>query len=303
MEIEVTNWNARRDVLKAIRQRVFIDEQGVPEALEWDLDDAAAVHFIARDGKRPIGCARLLANGHFGRMAVIPEYRGHKVGTLLLRAVESCYQREFRGRILKANVQTQAFGFYHNNGFIPEAAFNLDAGIPHISMNKVLGRNGPVSDILLPGKDSQRYDFEPAGAAEGLLQIGSQFGPSAISLMISDPALPLWSDATTLSCLNRCLRSARQRRIYILLATEYAGISDHKLIQLQQRMSSRMEVRVHGGVKANQILMAPWSWVEIKRTQVSACMDDRARVARQTEQFQLLWRNSQPSREAQHLKL
>ncbi|WP_430462383.1 GNAT family N-acetyltransferase [Thalassolituus sp. LLYu03] len=304
MEIEVTNWNAQRDALKAIRQRVFIEEQGVPEALEWDSDDADAVHFLARDGKRPVGCARLLANGTLGRMAVVPEYRRHKIGTLLIRAIENHYQREFHGRILKANVQTRAFAFYRDNGFTPEASFNIDAGIPHVLMNKVLGRSSQDSEILVPGRDSARYVFEPAsGAAESLLQIGCQSAPRTLEIAIHDLALPIWSDTSTLSCINRYLREARQRSVRLLIANEYAGIADHRLIQLQQRMSSRIQLKVHGGIRDNLILMTPYCWIEAQRHQVVASLNDRPRVARLLEQYHDLWRTAQTCKEAQRLKI
>ena len=48
MEIEVTDWRSHREALEAIRRRVFIDEQKVPEDLEWDAEDINAVHFIAQ---------------------------------------------------------------------------------------------------------------------------------------------------------------------------------------------------------------------------------------------------------------
>ena len=41
--ILLTDW-AR---LSRVRRAVFIDEQGVPEDLEWDADDAGAVHLLA----------------------------------------------------------------------------------------------------------------------------------------------------------------------------------------------------------------------------------------------------------------
>lgn len=304
MEIEVTNWNSRRDVLKAIRQRVFINEQQVPESLEWDSDDAAATHFLAWDGKRPVACARLLADGTLGRMAVIPEYRRLKVASQLLHTLENHYQTAMHGRILKANVQTQAYAFYLHNGFVPEPVFNQDAGIPHIHMSKVLGRHEHNSELLVMGKDNSRHTYEPASsAAEGLLQIGCQSGPRSVDIAIQDLALPIWSDSTTLSCMNRYLREARQRSIRLLIAAEYSGIADHKLLQLQQRMSSRIQIKVHSGVKDSLILLEPYAWIELRRDTILACMNDRARVARLRDQYQELWRTSQPCREGQRLKL
>ncbi len=303
MEIETANWKEHRDILRAIRERVFIREQDIAEDLEWDTDDANAVHFIARDGKRPVGCARLLSNGYFGRMAVLPEYRGQSWGTRLLRAVEHHYEKEMRGRVLRATVQTQAYGFYYRNGFSPEPEFCWDAGIPHVRMNKVLGRPSQSSEQFIPGKDNDVYVLEQPAAAEGLLQIASHFGPAAIHICIADLSHPLWSDKTTLTCLNRYIRGARQRTIRVLIAREYAGIADHPLLQLQQRMSSRMQLQVHSAVNTHQILMTPAVFIGIKRNKVTACMNDRARVARMLDQFQEWWRSSQPCKEGRRLGL
>lgn len=304
MEIEVTSWSAQRDVLQAIRRRVFIEEQGVPETLEWDDDDAHAVHFIARDGKRPVGCARLLADGTLGRMAVVLEYRRHGVGSQLVRAVESHYQHALHGRVLRANAQAQAFAFYRRNGFSAETGFNIDAGIAHLPMIKVAGHHGSPNETLAIGHDNMRYQFEPAsGAAEALLQIGCQSNARSIDISIIDMALPIWSDLTTLSCINRFLREARQHHVRLLIASEYPGIADHKLLQLQQRMSSRIEIKVHGGVKDNLILMMPYAFVGIRRDRIVAELNTRPRVARLHDQFQELWRSSQPCREGRRLKI
>ena len=49
--------------VRAIRQQVFIDEQGIPEELEWDDRDAGCLHVLAYNLKRMlniIGTIRLI---------------------------------------------------------------------------------------------------------------------------------------------------------------------------------------------------------------------------------------------------
>ncbi|ODU28847.1 MAG: GNAT family N-acetyltransferase [Thiobacillus sp. SCN 62-729] len=127
--IEETAWVRDAARLGAIRRAVFIDEQGVPEALEWDGYDAVSTHWLAlaEDGS-PIGCARLLPDGHLGRMAVLPAWRGRGVGRALL------------DRILRAAQarQTHAAGFYARAGFVADGAEYEEAGIPHVAMQRVL---------------------------------------------------------------------------------------------------------------------------------------------------------------------
>ena len=136
--VRLADWTRERDALAHVRRTVFIDEQGVPEDLEWDTDDAASVHFLAVLGDgTAVGCARLLPDGHVGRMAVLPGWRGLGVGHALLDAVT----REARARghrALMLSAQTHAAGFYARAGFAADGAPYEEAGIPHIAMHKTL---------------------------------------------------------------------------------------------------------------------------------------------------------------------
>jgi predicted GNAT family N-acyltransferase len=131
-------WMEHAAALTQVRREVFVDEQGVPEELEWDGRDAACAHFLAVDAHGiPIGCARLLPDGHIGRMAVLREWRAQGVGTALLRAALA--EAKQRGqRIARLSAQVVATGFYRKHGFKPVGKEYLDAGIPHVDMERKL---------------------------------------------------------------------------------------------------------------------------------------------------------------------
>ncbi len=133
-----TDWGRDAMRLGPVRRAVFIDEQGVPEALEWDEHDAVSVHFLAvADDGTPIGCARLLPDGHVGRMAVLPAWRGRGVGRGLLDAIlDTAAARGFR--LLRLSAQTHAAGFYARAGFVVLGPEYEEAGILHVAMQKVL---------------------------------------------------------------------------------------------------------------------------------------------------------------------
>jgi len=136
--IVVTDWRCDRQRMSQIRRTVFIDEQGVPEELEWDADDAAALHLLAVDGyDKPIGCARLLPDGHIGRMAVLSAWRGKGVGRALLDAALDA-ARSSGHRLVRLSAQIHAAGFYARHGFIAEGDAYLEAGIPHFAMKMSL---------------------------------------------------------------------------------------------------------------------------------------------------------------------
>lgn len=135
LRILTTTWQADASRLALIRRRVFIEEQGVPEALEWDDRDDSASHFLACVNRQAIGTARLLKNGHIGRMAVLPEWRNQGIGSALLaRAIETAKARGDDEVFLDA--QTHAISFYERFGFRAEGDGFMDAGMPHQRMRR-----------------------------------------------------------------------------------------------------------------------------------------------------------------------
>ena len=127
-------WATDQAALAAIRRQVFINEQHVPEALEWDGLDADAVHLLAMtESGSAVGCARILADGRIGRMAVLEAWRGRGVGSALLAAaIAACRARGWSNITLSA--QTHALDFYAGAGFVVCSGEYLDAGIPHRDM-------------------------------------------------------------------------------------------------------------------------------------------------------------------------
>lgn len=120
--------------LQAVRRQVFIEEQGVPEQLEWDEWDAVSLHVLAQDAAgRAIGTGRLLPDGHVGRMAVVRDWRKHGVGGALLDALLDAARARGLAEIV-LNAQTHALGFYARRGFLVEGDEFDDAGIPHRRM-------------------------------------------------------------------------------------------------------------------------------------------------------------------------
>lgn len=136
--IAPVRWQDAGDELSAIRRQVFIEEQAVPESLEWDGLDETAQHLLARDSTgQPIGCARLLPSGRIGRMAVLPQWRGHGVGRQMLQALLEIARSEgWREACLSA--QVHAIPFYQQAGFEAYGPTYDDAGIPHRDMRLTL---------------------------------------------------------------------------------------------------------------------------------------------------------------------
>ncbi len=124
----------------ALREKVFVHEQGVPADLEHDDLDATALHLLAEDGGRIVGCCRLVPSGdamRLGRMAVAADARGTSIGALLLAFAEAVAREEGAAE-MTLHAQVSARGFYDRAGYAPEGDEFLDAGIVHVAMRRAL---------------------------------------------------------------------------------------------------------------------------------------------------------------------
>jgi predicted GNAT family N-acyltransferase len=133
ISVRVADWQKDNADIRRIRESVFIAEQSVPPELEWDADDLDAIHFLAFEGDFPIGTARLLPDGQVGRVSVLKDWRGLKVGDALMQAVIA----EAEARNLtpqRLSAQVQATAFYERLGFKVVSEEFLEAGIPHVDM-------------------------------------------------------------------------------------------------------------------------------------------------------------------------
>jgi predicted GNAT family N-acyltransferase len=136
--IRVVSWAQEEAKLRSVRLAVFVVEQNIPEELEWDAHDAASDHALAEDRAGvPIGCGRLLPDGHIGRVAVLSDWRGQGVGAAILKRLIALAQERGHARVL-LHSQVQAMPFYERLGFAPVGEPFVEAGIPHQTMARAL---------------------------------------------------------------------------------------------------------------------------------------------------------------------
>lgn len=134
--VQPVYWNATEKALRALRTKVFVEEQGVPPELEWDGLDEHAYHVMAYSPARePIGTGRLLQTGQIGRIAVLKEWRGKGVGKALL-AMLLVIANKMGYDEVKLHAQTRVLDFYLRWGFVPQGEQFMEAGIPHILMTR-----------------------------------------------------------------------------------------------------------------------------------------------------------------------
>ena len=126
MEIIPTPFDDR---VRAVRLAVFVEEQGVSLAEEFDADDARAAHWLALNGGAPVGTVRLVGD-RLGRLAVLRAHRGRGIGGALVRAVLAAAAAAGLAR-LRAAVQSGAVEWYAQRGWRVYGPEFPDAGIPH----------------------------------------------------------------------------------------------------------------------------------------------------------------------------
>ncbi|GAB2794882.1 GNAT family N-acetyltransferase [Halomonas shantousis] len=132
------DWQTLGAVCGEIRRLVFIEEQAVPEQEEWDGRDPDCLHFLLVQDEQPLGTARLLPDGHIGRVAVCKEGRGQGLGLMLMQAAIEAARDAGHSEVL-LDAQRHALPFYQRLGFEAFGDEFLDAGIVHRSMRLTLG--------------------------------------------------------------------------------------------------------------------------------------------------------------------
>ena len=132
--VKQTSWEEHKKDLIRIRTLVFINEQLVPPELEWYGYDQDCWHVLAQtDDGEAIATARMLYDGHIGRMAVLPEFRNHGVGSALLQELFAIAKWQGLNQVF-LHAQTRAVAFYKKHGFTITSDEFMDAGIPHVTM-------------------------------------------------------------------------------------------------------------------------------------------------------------------------
>jgi len=141
LEVRVADTEREREDAFAVRHEVFVEEQGVDDTLEYDAHDETATHFVAYDGDKPIGAARLREYadgvGKVERVAVHASRRDTGVGRALMERLEQ-HAETVGFDTLTLHSQTQAADFYRTLGYERRGATFEEAGISHVEMRKSL---------------------------------------------------------------------------------------------------------------------------------------------------------------------
>ncbi|MGB5734344.1 MAG: GNAT family N-acetyltransferase [Thiohalocapsa sp.] len=298
--IRRANWEQDQEALRNLRQAVFVREQGVPEALEWDGRDDDSLHLIAEAGDgMAVGTARMLTSGQIGRMAVLPEWRDRGIGTrLLAELLRIAHAEDCPARFL--NAQIGAMPFYERLGFKAVGDGFDEAGIAHQRME--------LADAGLPLALDIRTRL--LGQSAGLLRLTE---PDMLRLAVATMAEQARRELRLLTpdlepilydqapFLDQVSRLAVDRRghlpVRILLVDAESPLRrGHRLIELSRKLSSAVQIQAVPAEfteQSDHYLLADDSGYCLRRFNApnAALVDFKAAAAvrRMQQGFEQLW--------------
>lgn len=126
-----------------IRKEVFVEEQGIPLADEFDeFDDVngQCEHILVYNEDKPVGTGRIRfveGIGKLERICILKEYRKFGLGRIIISELEKIAGDKGVAQV-KLHGQTQAEGFYHKLSYRTASGVFMEDGLPHVKMLKEL---------------------------------------------------------------------------------------------------------------------------------------------------------------------
>jgi predicted GNAT family N-acyltransferase len=235
------------DDIRYVRNLVFVVEQQIPSALEFDELDSECHHFLVRDVDfQPIATCRLSPEGKVGRMAVLNEWRGQGVGQSLLRAaIDKALNLGLAS--ITANAQVSALGFYQKCGFALEGEVFDEAGIPHQASRLILQAREQTlrslpSNPQLPVEPVRLETLESTLSATRQL-IGA--ARRQIYIRSRDLDYALYGQKDIVEALKQFALSNRNASVQIIVQDPTSLRNQvHPVVELAQRLPSYFLIRV-----------------------------------------------------------
>lgn len=128
---------------KAIRLKVFVEEQGIPADEEFDGNDGPeTVYVIYYEGDLPVATARYHAvegaeEFQIGRVATLMEYRRKGYNRQCIQRLED-YGRELGFKKALIHSDLRALGYYESLGYQECSGHYLEDGVECVSVTKTL---------------------------------------------------------------------------------------------------------------------------------------------------------------------
>ena len=129
--VEIITSENNLKIAFSIRKKVFVEEQKVPEDIEWDEFEYSANHVLAYIKDKPAGTARWRQTKKgvkLERFAVLPEFRSFGVGKNLVQFI---LKELMNSETIYLHAQEHVIKFYEYFGFVKKGCKFFEADIPH----------------------------------------------------------------------------------------------------------------------------------------------------------------------------
>lgn len=137
---KITTEDPEWKLARAIRWKVFVEEQGCPPEEEWDEHDAHSHHYLGHADNRPVAAARWRTVEYEGqpaakleRFAVIEDERRQGYGRQMVDHLIAA-AREAGHEILIVHAQAHLESYYGSFGFERVGEPFEEVGISHVKM-------------------------------------------------------------------------------------------------------------------------------------------------------------------------
>jgi predicted GNAT family N-acyltransferase len=137
---EITTGTPEWKLARAIRWKVFVEEQGCPPDEEWDEHDAHSHHYLGRFDDQPVATARWRSVAYnaetaakLERFAVVKEERGKGYGRQMVTHLIEAARNEGHDTLI-LHAQSHLEEFYESFGFERVGEPFEEAGIRHVKM-------------------------------------------------------------------------------------------------------------------------------------------------------------------------
>lgn len=249
IHIGTESWAKKKETLADIRQKVFIEEQGVSTEEEWDDADtnSETTHLLVSyqeqgsEKKMIAGTARVLKSGKIGRVAILKEYRNKGIGAQLVRTATIIALTQFNKAHLDA--QIASLNFYTKLNYCAKGEVFLDANIEHkymffendYSNRKTLFLSLFNDQVIRPNR-IELYIFHCCN----LIPITQR----SIDILSKNLDKTLYSNEKIVEHISHFSRNNRNSKVRVLIEAPLNKISHyHSLITLAKRLSSKIEFK------------------------------------------------------------
>lgn len=289
-----------------VREQVFIEEQNVPVALEWDGKDNEAIQVLARDeNNHPIATARMLDTGQIGRMAVLPEWRKKGIGSAMLIRLISQAQRLNYPKVF-VHAQTTAVSFYERFGFVSKGEEFMDADMPHLEMARELSQHSPMRkrsteyfDFMqhVVGEDNTLHEInDPSQLVSAIAHVteGAGYSLDVLSYSLTPE---YFNQEPFISNLKEMVkRGGRVRVRFLLCDSSLLYRNSHAVLDLARKVSSYIDIRLIDNddqpYEQSMIIADRQAFIFQKNQRVlrvQLCLRQKRMAASLTEEFERLW--------------